>query len=722
MRKKFTLVASLAFAAALCAGIAGANVNAKAETNWSDFEISATAIRTASPAGLRFKVDCPVDYSANDAVEAWTTINFTSSVEGEEKSYSTNVPVTYWRDASGWNTVLLEIPASDYVTEITAQAFIKVDENTTYQSAAVTSSIAKTAAKLMNGGETDGEVTKYVAGAVTNITLAETAAIDAVGGTTQLTATTNPAGFDVVWASSNTDVATVAADGTVTATGIGSANITASMGGASATCKVSVGDEWCRTNNVSAANATIDANQQVEFVKGTTSDGDWNRTDTNECEIGYLAFNGSYGVGDFVAFDFTGNNMPVITLAAKNVNEDYHNRPMDTTDTGIVVRNGYANTQGTMANNNHNKRIEAYGPYKFQDTGVAPYAAQGLGTGVGMLELVDSTDQFRAIVGIESMTTPQIKVGVVIQNLTKDTQPVFNTITIDITSANLANTFEGSIILHGRLGFTTTIDKLYPVYENTDKDTVKWALPKPDTRTQWEKDNNVTSSGVTIDENQKVEFVKGTTSDGEWNRTDTNECKIGYLAFNGSYGVGDFVVFDFTGNNMPVITLAAKNVNEDYYNRPKDMADTGIVVRNGYANTQGTMPSNNHNKRIEAYGPYKFQDTGVAPYAAQGLGMGVGMLELVNSTDQFRAIIGIESMTTTQIKVGVVIVNLTQKTQPVFNTITLDITNAGLTNTFEGSIILHGRLGFDTKLDKVYTIYEDTDKGTVKWSIPGSNF
>ena len=52
----------------------------------------------------------------------------------------------------------------------------------------------------------------------------------------------------------------------------------------------------------------------------------------------------------------------------------------------------------------------------------------------------------------------------------------------------------------------------------------------------------------------------------------------------------------------------------------------------------------------------------------------------------------------------------------------MNISNCGLNETFEGSIILHGRRGMETKLDKVYPIYENTDKGTVKWSIPGSNF
>ena len=272
MRKKISLVASLAFAVALSAGIAGANVNAKAETNWSDFEISATAIRTASPAGLRFKVDCPVDYSANEEVEAWTNISFTSDVEGTERSYSTNIPVKCWRDASGWNAVLLEIPASDYATEITAQAFVKVD-GTTYQTGAVTFSIAKTAATLMNGGETAEEVTKYTAGAVTNITLSEATATITSGESKKLTATTAPADYAVVWSSDNEAVATVAADGTVKALKAGTANVTATMSGVTATCAVTVNwaDKYTFENGVNPVVIDTSATKATGFAEVATN-------------------------------------------------------------------------------------------------------------------------------------------------------------------------------------------------------------------------------------------------------------------------------------------------------------------------------------------------------------------------------------------------------------------------------------------------------------------
>ena len=61
MRKQFTLVASLAFAATLSAGFAAANVTANAAETKADFAITATSVRYDDPAkegvdsGLRFK-------------------------------------------------------------------------------------------------------------------------------------------------------------------------------------------------------------------------------------------------------------------------------------------------------------------------------------------------------------------------------------------------------------------------------------------------------------------------------------------------------------------------------------------------------------------------------------------------------------------------------------------------------------------------------------------
>ena len=262
LRKKFVGVTVLAFAFALSTGVAVANVTANAAEAKADFAITATSIRLDDPAkegvdsGLRFKVDVPVAQA--EVTNAYTTLTVTP-VGGTK--VTTNVPATVWRtDGSGWNTVLLDIPSTDYVTEVTAQAFATID-GVVYETEAVTMSIAKTAAKaIATGVATEAEAGHYVS--LDSLTLdKESAIID--GETLQLTATTPPAGYAVKFTSSDEAVATVDANGVVTGVGGGRATITASMGGKEATCEVLV----------TGAGTIVDFNNGSPMISGYTTAG-----------------------------------------------------------------------------------------------------------------------------------------------------------------------------------------------------------------------------------------------------------------------------------------------------------------------------------------------------------------------------------------------------------------------------------------------------------------
>ena len=240
LRKKIFGVAALAFAAALSAGVLSVNAAAEGEAALNGFEITATAVRTADPAGLRFQTVVGADAKTTYAnAEVYTTLTFTAA---DTQTYTTNVPAAVWTtDGKGWNTVLLSVPASDYATEVTAQSFIKVDETTTYATETVTTSLAKTAAAALAAGQTGELLDTYVNAVATNVTLPATANVK-LGKKAQLTATTTPAGYAVKWSSANKAVATVAADGTVTGVAGGTTTITATFGTKTATCEVTVAD------------------------------------------------------------------------------------------------------------------------------------------------------------------------------------------------------------------------------------------------------------------------------------------------------------------------------------------------------------------------------------------------------------------------------------------------------------------------------------------------
>ena len=79
--------------------------------------------------------------------------------------------------------------------------------------------------------------------AITAVTVSpRSISLSAIGQTSQLTAQTTPAGGTITWSTSNASVATVDQNGLVTATGLGSATITATSGGKSGTCSVLVAE------------------------------------------------------------------------------------------------------------------------------------------------------------------------------------------------------------------------------------------------------------------------------------------------------------------------------------------------------------------------------------------------------------------------------------------------------------------------------------------------
>lgn len=104
----------------------------------------------------------------------------------------------------------------------------------------------------------------------TGITLNEsTSAITSINGTDTLTAATTPADTTdtVVWSTSNPDVATVAG-GIVTATGCGTATITATCGSFSATCEVTVTHVAVLTF---AKNMYVSKDNNKDYLSGGTA-------------------------------------------------------------------------------------------------------------------------------------------------------------------------------------------------------------------------------------------------------------------------------------------------------------------------------------------------------------------------------------------------------------------------------------------------------------------
>ena len=113
---------------------------------------------------------------------------------------------------------------------------------------------------------------------VTGITLSQSELNMVIGQTEMLTATLAPEGVSsaVAWKSTNEAVATVAQDGTVTAVSSGNAVITATAGGVSAECKVSVEAPKIPMTGISVSDMEINRGQtktvEVSYSPADTTD------------------------------------------------------------------------------------------------------------------------------------------------------------------------------------------------------------------------------------------------------------------------------------------------------------------------------------------------------------------------------------------------------------------------------------------------------------------
>ncbi len=127
------------------------------------------------------------------------------------------------------------------------------------------------------GDKPDGPITPSTI-AVSSVSLSKTEADLVIGNTLQLTATVNPSNATektVTWTSSNTTVATVTPTGLITAKAEGSSNITASCGGKSATCKITVKKPTVAVTSVELdkTEITLDADE-IYTLKATVKPDD----------------------------------------------------------------------------------------------------------------------------------------------------------------------------------------------------------------------------------------------------------------------------------------------------------------------------------------------------------------------------------------------------------------------------------------------------------------
>ena len=138
--------------------------------------------------------------------------------------------------------------------------------------------VAEYGEPLTVSADNAGSIKLNIVTPVTGITLSKSEMNMVIGQTDTLTATLAPEGVSsaVAWKSTNEAVATVAQDGTVTAVSSGNAVITATAGGISAECKVSVEAPKIPMTGISVSDMEINRGQtktvEVSYSPADTTD------------------------------------------------------------------------------------------------------------------------------------------------------------------------------------------------------------------------------------------------------------------------------------------------------------------------------------------------------------------------------------------------------------------------------------------------------------------
>lgn len=553
-------------------------------------------------------------------------------------------------------------------------------------------------------------------------------------------------------------------------------------------------------------------------------------------DLPYIAYNGEYGAGDYVTFDFTGNNMPQVCFFADEVTSDLADGA-----NGMFIFNGL---QGSA---NYNHRRIFYGPHKIKcgDTGrVASEGGDALKQELDCLaskKYLDENTKYRFITGISDVSADYKSVTIrsVLCNIDTGDVVYASTVALDVTKFALTEAyFKGSIVAYGDWTKRTTWDNVYPVFENV---TDIYSLAKssqfadgfestvrvgetlavneyinPEAGADYElyyvnADGERTEiSGTTFSFAQKGEYtlyyrsgnstemagslkisvLDMTAETAEWLQTNNIEVygateitdthsvtlKAGsyvgsthddmqktdapYVAFtqaDGSgFGVGDSLAFDFTGANLPNISF----FNDKITTETKNFIGTkGFFFTGGIAQKDGYMDSNGQHFKL--FAPNKMSNSvwsgtwqlwkvpGVGEenpetedYVVQATvnGKQTDVLSMsywgltVNPARKYRCIVSITDIAVSptpssageeiwKVGMSLLLIDLSDNSEVFKISVKRNYVPNRLGNTFEsvedfkGNIILYGRPYQETKIDKIYPIFEGQMPSAVRTQL-----
>ena len=226
-------------------------------------------------------------------------------------------------------------------------------------------------------------------------------------------------------------------------------------------------------------------------------------------------------------------------------------------------------------------------------------------------------------------------------------------------------------------------------------------------------ENNITAYGYnSINADMSVSLQKGyyqgnpTHGKTPWMSDDD----VPYIAYNGNYGEGSYVVVDFTGKNIPQLCFFAKEVTSSLLD-----GKAGVYVHTGMVYPNGDNVALHDSRRVTFFGPNKIEyghidnlgRLGQFGYNnTEGSEAPFSVNQLVEGT-HYRYVIGVKSVQVGKVIFELMLINLDTNTKVAYKT--HEASNNAFTSDYisGGNIVMYGRYNYAITLDKIYDVYEN---------------
>lgn len=240
-------------------------------------------------------------------------------------------------------------------------------------------------------------------------------------------------------------------------------------------------NEWISSSGISLHGMESITDDRSVVLKSGTIGGGASYTGPNpglNVDQSYIAFDGNYSFDDYVAFDFTGKNMPEVAFFAQNYNNSMYYQ--DGGKHGIVFANGITMYNGEINTGvlEGSTAVNIDSPFMIEGVNDSWYKMGGdVISQLARANLVDGT-KYRVILGFtkgSSHGANGITLNWALYNretnelIERGQIETYNFYTGQNERVNYMtlNDLFGSIVIYGKFGTTLTIDKLHGVFEDT---------------------------------------------------------------------------------------------------------------------------------------------------------------------------------------------------------------------------------------------------------------